>query len=739
MSQAPSSIFQGYRALGLVCNHVPAVLMYRQQENELRVITSVGKSFNMYGPRLQLLEASHHMPDEITAMDSDNMYVFTAAGSNIYAWKHGHKWLAHTYSGHEHVITGVLAFGQHIISVDKESVLLMHEIKSHEISLEMQFEKEKFDVTCFMHPTTYTNKFLFGSRQGKLQLINIKTQTVIYEYRGWKSAVTVIEQSPALHVVAIGLKNGLIVIHDLKKDETVMQLQQEWGSVTALSFRTDGPAFLASTSTVGHVAIWDLEKQRIACQMRDVHAAAVTGCSFVFSQPLLVTNSSDNSLKVWFLNEFDTSPRQLYVREGHSAPPTWIQFYDEKGYHILSSGPDGTLKSFSTLSQRLDRNFGCATFNRKLAKRLGSRKDPNKMPPIVHFAVEATREKEWDNVVALHHGSPLSTTWTLDRGCMGQHKLLPERLKTRCTDVCATSVCLSSCGHFALIGYSDGHADRFNVQSGIHRLSYGTPRAHNGSVSGIISDSINQTVITAGSDRLLKFWRFANAVLLSEIQMESPVKSLVCNRESALLALSLTNFRVKVVDMDARNVIRAFGSHLSEINDMAMTADARWLLVASMDKCIRVWDLAKGKLVDAFALPSACRSISVSPNSEFLATSHFDDSGIYLWSNVCLYTAVSLKPIDCSSAARLLHFPSVRCDSGPEDDDAGEESVPVLGSEVEGNESAVSMEVDPFVSAAQISESLVTLSLQPSSRWKNLLNLDLIKVSPDAITGRVIE
>lgn len=734
---AASSIFHGYRALGLVCDHVPATIMYRKRQDEVRIITSVGKSFNSYGSRLQLLEASHHMPDDITCMDSDSLFVFTAAGKSIYAWKHGHKWLVHTFSGHQHRIIALLSFGQHVISLDEESILLMHEIKTQRITMRLPFPKDSFHVTCFMHPSTYTNKFLFGSKQGTLMLINVNTKKVIYKYRGWGSAVTVMQQSPALDIVGIGLKDGLIVIHDLKKDETVMQLQQEWGSVTGLSFRTDGPAHLATSSAVGHVAVWDLEKQRIAHQMRDVHSAAITGCSFVFCQPLLVTNSSDNSLKTWLFNEFDANARLLYVREGHCAPATSIRFYDADGHHVLSSGPDGTLRSFSTLSQRLDRNFGCATFNRKLAKKLGSRKDPNKMPLIVKFAVESTREKEWDNVVALHDGSALVTTWTTEKGCMGQHKLLPQRLKSASKDIHAASACLSSCGHFAVVGYSDGHVDRFNVQSGLHRLSYGNPQAHNGLVTGLATDLLNQILVTAGSDRTIKFWKFSNAVLLSYIEVESSVKSLTCNRESSLLAVALSNFRVKVVDMDARNMIRTFPDHCSEITDMDMSADARWLLVASLDKCVRVWDLPKGKLVDLFSFPSACRSISLSPNCEFLATSHFEDKGIYLWSNISLYTAVSLKPIDGNSAARLLHFPRVRSDCSSEEEDAGKqeghddkEEDHDRGAEADRTDG---MQVDEFLSAEQISESLVTLSLQPSSRWKNLLNLDLIKVSRDAV------
>ena len=86
-------------------------------------------------------------------------------------------------------------------------------------------------------------------------------------------------------------------------------------------------------------------------------------------------------------------------------------------------------------------------------------------------------------------------------------------------------------------------------------------------------------------------------------------------------------------------------------------------------------------------------------------------------------------------AARLLHFPRVQSDCRPEEEDPAEEEpdddgrAPDREAEADrGNR----MEVDEFLSAEQISESLVTLSLQPSSRWKNLLNLDLIKVSSDA-------
>lgn len=45
-------------------------------------------------------------------------------------------------------------------------------------------------------------------------------------------------QAPAVDVVAVGLVSGHIIIHNIKFDETLMKFQQDWGRITAISFRT---------------------------------------------------------------------------------------------------------------------------------------------------------------------------------------------------------------------------------------------------------------------------------------------------------------------------------------------------------------------------------------------------------------------------------------------------------------------------------------------------------------------
>ena len=45
-----------------------------------------------------------------------------------------------------------------------------------ELYLEMEFNAKNFYVTCLTHPSTYLNKILLCSRQGQMQLWNIKTK-----------------------------------------------------------------------------------------------------------------------------------------------------------------------------------------------------------------------------------------------------------------------------------------------------------------------------------------------------------------------------------------------------------------------------------------------------------------------------------------------------------------------------------------------------------------------------------
>ncbi|XP_057327342.1 WD repeat-containing protein 36-like [Microplitis mediator] len=717
-----SKIFIKNRALGYVSNHIPLVTRYIKRRKDNLIVTCVGKSFHTYScSHLSLLTVSGSHPGDITCLAGDTYHVYTASEGNIYAWRRGTE-LKHTYAKHNHHVHALLPFGPNLISVDDESILKVWDIKTEQLELELNFSTNVFKITTIMHPNTYINKILLGSEQGNLQLWNIRTSKMIYNFNGWNSTVTVVEQAPALDVVAIGLANGKIILHNLKLDETVFQLIQDWGLVTSITFRTDDHErpIMATGSLPGHIVFWNLDEKRVDSQLINAHSGPVAGLQCLPNEPLIVSSSPDNSLKIWIFDLADGAARQLIVRQGHSEPPTCVRFYGDDGRNILTAGGDSSLRIFSTVTEIFNKSLGRASFNRKSSKKKKRNVEDNLiMPPITEFAYEKTREKEWDNIAACHLGLGVVTTWSYDKLKMGEHKILPERF-SRNYNANATSVCLTHCGNFVVIGYNTGHVDRFNIQSGLHRATYGDEKgAHQGSVRAIMVDPLNQYVVSAGRDAKVKFWPFKptqDTEPQTVLTLSEAVRWVRTHPESSLIALALEDFSTILIDLDTRRLVRHFRGHTGHLTDATFSPDARWLVTASLDCTIRTWDIPSAQTIDVFQIPEACISLHFSPTSEFLVTAHMNNVGIYLWSNRTLYSHVSLKALPSNYSIPLVGLPKIA--SAPNNDSEPENMQVVDEQDDDENK---------YISPDQLASNLITMSSLANSRWQNLLNIDIIK------------
>lgn len=711
-----SKIFTGFRALGFVSNHVPLAVRYHQKHKENYVVTCVGKSFHTYNcSKLGIVSVSDCHPDDINVLAVDRDLTFTASQNIVRAFTRG-KQVVHTYIGHSTNVHLLLPFGNHLISVDEGSTVIVWDIKAEGQYCEIQFSNGSFQITAVMHPSTYVNKILFGSKQGSLQLWNIKQGKMVYSFSGFSHPVTVLEQAPAVDVVAIGLANGEIIIHNLKFDETITKFLQDWGPVTTISFRTDGHPIMATGSAPGHIALWDLEERKLRSQIRDAHMTTVTGMKCLPSEPLMVTSSADNTLKVWIFDMADGGGRLLRERSGHSAPPNKLRHYGTNGKSILSAGQDSTMRSFSTVHDSQNKSFGRASFNKAITKKKTLKHDELKMPYIVDFVAESSRQSDWDNILACHRGLRMVTSWSYQRATMGEHKFDHERFTEFAVEhvnTIAQCVEITSCGNFGLIGYSSGHIDVYNLQSGIYRGSYGEPKAHECCIQGLAVDGLNQLTISAGRDGNMKFWKFKGKQLLDTCKLDATISMILLHRESCMLAVARDDFQINIIDIDNHKVVRKFSGHTNRVTDMSFSMNARWLVSASMDCSLRVWDLPTGRLIDCFLVDSAITSLSMSPTSDFLATSHLDDIGVYLWSNKTLFTHVPLTALPPDYEPLTIDMPTTEKQT----------SADILQSEDEDDKFIRS----EFKSVDQISDELITLSLLPNSRWQNLLNLDVIK------------
>ena len=62
-----------------------------------------------------------------------------------------------------------------------------------------------------------------------------------------------------------------------------------------------------------------------------------------------------------------------------------------------------------------------------------------------------------------------------------------------------------------------------------------------------------------------------------------------------MLAVTLDDFRIVIVDMETRHVARVFQGHSNRVTDTCFRADGRWLVSAGMDSSVRTWDLPSGR------------------------------------------------------------------------------------------------------------------------------------------------
>lgn len=292
---------------------------------------------------------------------------------------------------------------------------------------------------------------------------------------------------------------------------------------------------------------------------------------------------------------------------------------------------------------------------------------------------------------------------------------------------------MSACGNYAFLGSRSGWIDQYNVQSGNHRRALRASDSlsnHTTAVQGLAVDAMNRYVISAGLDGELKFWSFKEGSLIKSLQLDSPITQIEIQRESGLLAVVCDDLVLRVFDVETQVLVRRLSGHSSLITDIAFSGDARWLASASGDGHLRVWDLPTGHCIDWVKMHSPVTSLSFSPRTDFLATTHVDSRGIYLWANQNYFSNLFLRPVqNTETEPDEIKMPSLSAGFEREEASDGDDDTDDSDSSVASASEDNTLEMSPEDAAAdgQLSAELITLSNTPRSKWRTLVNLEVIQ------------
>lgn len=87
------------------------------------------------------------------------------------------------------------------------------------------------------------------------------------------------------------------------------------------------------------------------------------------------------------------------------------------------------------------------------------------------------------------------------------------------------------------------------------------------------------------------------------LTLENSIEWIRYHNESSLIAISLDNCIIVLLDMDTKKIVRRFG-HETPVTDACFNPDSRWLITASTDGIIRTWDIPSSHLIDIFEVYS---------------------------------------------------------------------------------------------------------------------------------------
>ena len=380
-------LFQPFRAIGYISSGLPVDIQSRGQKYFLTF--SIGTTFQIYdGEKLNLLFVGQEA-GEITAFCSYKDYTFVSTERGelvVYKRQTIQKRIAlevQTVVKLEIVGSLLIILGEYDMHLLKVESLISDSKSTKELQLECQISKISFNdqITALVHPSTYLNKLLigFGSR---MELYNINSWSQIHKFENYSSRISVMVQSPAIDVIALGFMDGTIILHNIRLDKVVMKFRQS-SRVTCIAFRTDGEHIMATASNTGDIVLWDLIEKRLAYSMNSVHKGSIQTCFFYHGMSLLLTSGTDNSVKQWLFDSMDNSPRLLKSRSGHEKTPTEVAFYNSTS--LLTSGLDSTVRFTSIIRDSQNTEFSQGSLESK-AKKYNVEIEGLRLPPVTQFA-----------------------------------------------------------------------------------------------------------------------------------------------------------------------------------------------------------------------------------------------------------------------------------------------------------------------------------------------------------------
>ena len=515
-------------------------------------------------------------------------------------------------------------------------------------------------LTCWLHPPTYINKLLLGFSTGLLLLYNVNSRQPIHAYYPIQqyidsrvtqptsassaltnppspsassldhsaASLTCLGASPSPGVISIGTSTGLILQYDIDAQTApiLSSFQQHTGAVTTLSYRTDGTPHLLSGSTDGHLLCWQLgewadgagdgggewkRRPGFHSMVRWAHEGRIVSAMYLPQEPLVISSSTDNALRLFTCEGSEGAMRLLKARAGHQTTARYVRFMsrEEEGGKstdmlLLTGGEEGAMRMWSLRREEESRELGQRKLGGKSRRQalLDDQDDDGSLSAITSFSFTVDRhERDYSNVLSAHAGDMAAHLWSTATASVSALSLLNPLVPL--SPVSAVEV--SADGQYGVVGRRDGRVEVYAMQSGgyrggcgegeegkirsrrrrrkgeLHTLDelingeqvtlWGNKKTaeiveeeaeeetkepavqhvcHTAAVTGVQVDGMHRWIVSSSLDGSVNVWDFATRNLLHTVVVArgSGVSRLLYHRDNDLFAVATDDYQLLVYD-----------------------------------------------------------------------------------------------------------------------------------------------------------------------------------------------